>query len=233
MDEDDFRAFLKQRKKPENTINSYINRTKKFEEFLASRSPPKGLNDATREDIEEFAFEWGKEQGINVYLYLWGIQSYYLYTKDLNLHNIANEMKEWVQLEKYKLKDFEGVNKEYIKTLGSVGIRTALQLLEKGRTPIERKKLAKKSGIPIDYILELVKLSNLARIGGLKKKRARLFYDAGFDTLDKIAAKDIDNLMNDIDDFIKKTGFSGRGVSISEANHTISMAKFLQRLIEY
>ncbi|UCG01920.1 MAG: DUF4332 domain-containing protein [Candidatus Heimdallarchaeota archaeon] len=233
MDEDDFRAFLKQKKKPENTINSYINRTKTFEEFLSSRSPPKGLNDATREDIEEFVLEWGKEQGINVYLYLWGIQFYYLYTKDLNLYNTANEMKEWVQLEKYKLKDFEGVNEEYIKILGSIGIKTAQQLLGKGRTPTERKELTKESGIPVDYILELVKLSNLARIGGLKKKRARLFYDAGFDTLDKITAKDTNELINEIETFIEKTGFKGRGVSTSEAKYTISTAKFLQRIIEY
>jgi hypothetical protein len=232
LDENKFRSFLKQKKKPETTINSYINRTKVFEEFLSSRTPPKGLNEATREDIEDFIV-WGKEQGFNVYLHLWGIQFYYLYVKNINLYNIANEMKEWVQLEKYRLKDFEGVNKENIKILGSIGIRTALQMLEKGRTPIEREKLAKESGVPLNYILELIKLSNLARIGGLKKKRARLFYDAGFDTLDKIAAKDIDGLMNDIDNYIKKTGFSGRGVSISEAKHTISMAEFLQRIIEY
>jgi hypothetical protein len=81
--------------------------------------------------------------------------------------------------------------------------------------------------------LKLVKLSNLARIGGLKKKRARLFYDAGFDTLDKIAAKDISTLINDLDNYIKKTGFQGRGVNDSEAKHTISMAKFLKRIIEY
>lgn len=233
MDENEFRAFLKRKKKQEATVNSYINRTKTFEEFLSTKSPPKGLDDATREDIEDFALVWGKEQGINVYQYLSGIQYYFLYIKDLNLHNTANEMKEWVQLEKYKLKDFEDVKKEYIKSLGSVGIKTAKHMLEKGCTPIERAELAKQSGVPLDYILELVKLSNLAHIDGLKKKRARLFYNAGFDSLGKIAAKDSESLMNDIDDYIKKTGFSGRGVSLSEAKYTISMAKFLQRITEY
>ncbi len=142
-------------------------------------------------------------------------------------------MKEWVQLEKHKLKDFEGIKKEYIKLLGSVGIKTAKQMIEKGSTSIERKELANQSGVPPDYILELVKLSNLARIWGLKKKRTRLFYDAGFDTLDRIATRNTENLMNDLDNYIKRTGFKGRGVRLSEAKHTVSMAKFLQRIIEY
>jgi len=233
MDENNFRDFLKQMKKPEKTITSYINRTRTFEKYLSSKNPSKGLNNANREDIEDFAIVWGKEQNLNVYLYLWGIQFYYLFLKDMNLYNTANEMKEWVQLEKSRLNDFDGINKEYNKKLSSVGIRTARQMLEKGRNQSDRNLLANQSGVPIDYILELVKLSNLARIGGLKKKRARLFYEAGFDTLDRIAAKDIDTLMSDLANYIQKTGFQGRGVSQSEAEHTISMAKFLQRIIEY
>jgi hypothetical protein len=233
LNETEFRTFLKQKKKPDDTINSYINRVKKFEEYLATKKQIKGLDEVTREDIEVFAFVWGKEKGLNVYQYLWGVQYYYLFKKELNLHRTADEIKELVQLEKYKLRDFQDVNKEYVKKLGSIKIRTAKQLLEKGRTPTERVELADQSGVPLDYILELVKLSNLARIGGLKRKRARLIYDAGFDTFDKIADLDAEDLTKRISDYIKKTNFKGRGASLSEARYTISMAKFLQRIVEY
>ncbi|MFW9997715.1 MAG: DUF4332 domain-containing protein [Candidatus Odinarchaeota archaeon] len=233
MDEDEFRTFLKQKKKPDATIDSYINRVKAFENYLAAKDNKKGLDEVTREDMENFAFIWGKEKRINTYLYLWGIQYYYLYKNDLNMHKTADEIKEWVQLEKYKLKEFQDVKKEYIEMLGSTGIRTAKQILEKGRTPAGRNELAKQSGVPLDYILELVKLSDLARIGGLKKKRARLFHDARLDTLDKIAKLEVKELIDILDEFIKETGLEQRGASLSEAEHTISMANFLQRIVEY
>ncbi|MFX0205430.1 MAG: DUF4332 domain-containing protein [Candidatus Hodarchaeota archaeon] len=231
MNENEFRSFLKQKKKSDATINSYVNRVKTFEEYLATKT--KGLDEVTREDIEDFAYVWGKEKGLNAYQYLWGIQYYYWYTDDMTLHKTANEIKEWVQLEKYNLRDFQDVNKEYIKMLASIGVRTASQMLEKGRNPAGRAELAQKSGVPLDYIVELVKLSNLARIGGLKKKRARLFFDAGLDTLDKIASWDASELMEMLSEFVSRTGFQGSPSNLSETKHTISMARFLQRIVEY
>jgi len=233
VNEDKFRDHLKQLKKPANTINSYINRVKTFESYLMEKNPPKGLDEATREDIEDFAMVWGREKGLNVYQYLWGVQYYYLYTGDILLRNTSDEMKEWVQLEKYRLRDFQNIDKEHVKKLGSIGIRTARQLLERGRTPAERTEFELESGVPLDYIVELVKLSNLARIGGLKKKRARLFFDAGLDTLDKIASKDPNEVIDILSQHIERTGFDGRVSSTSEAEHTVSMAKFLRRIIEY
>ncbi|MHA2226783.1 MAG: DUF4332 domain-containing protein [Candidatus Hodarchaeales archaeon] len=233
MNENEFRSYLKQKKKPDDTIQSYINRVKTFESFLGGKRPTKGLNQATREDMEEFAFVWGKKKGLNAYQYLWGIQYYYLYKKDLDLHKTAEEIKEWVQLEKYKLRDFQNIRKDLISQLGSIGIRTAEHLLEKGQTPTNRAELSELSGVPTDYILELVKLSNLARIGGLKKKRGRLFYDAGLDTLDKLANFDAEDLIEVLTKYIKTSGFKGRATSLSEAKYTISMAKFLPRIVEY
>ncbi|MFX0152629.1 MAG: DUF4332 domain-containing protein [Candidatus Hodarchaeota archaeon] len=233
LNEEEFRSYLKQKKKPDNTISSYIKRVKTFESYLNAKNPPKELDTITREDIEDFAFVWGKEKKIHTYLYLWGVQYYYLFKGVLNLHKTADEIKEWVQLEKYKLVNFEDINKEYVKMLRSIGIRTAKEMLEQGRTPTERTKLATQSGVPLDYILELVKLSNLARIGGLKKKRARLFYDAGLDTLDKIANLNVKDLIEKISEFVRKIDFKGRTCSLSEAEHAISMAKFLNRIVEY
>jgi hypothetical protein len=47
MKENEFRSYLKQEKKPEATINSYINRVKIFEEYLGSKTPPKQLENTT------------------------------------------------------------------------------------------------------------------------------------------------------------------------------------------
>lgn len=67
-------------------------------------------------------------------------------------------------------------------------------MLDAGSTKRDRKKLSEQTGIPIESILELVKLSNLVRIHGLKKKRARLYCEAGRDTLEKIARWDSEKM---------------------------------------
>ena len=233
VDESGFREYLRGLKKPADTIQSYVNRVEVFEEFLKERGSGRGLDDATREDVEEFSMVWGREKGLNVYQYLWGVQFYYSYSGDNTMRNACDEKKEWVQLEKTKLRDFQGVDVGHVKGLGKAGVRTARELLDKGRTEEERALLEEASGVPRDSILKMVKLSNLARIGGLKKKRAQLFYDAGFDTLDKIAVMEPGELIDTLESYIEREGLNGRGVSQSEAEHTVTMAGFLQRIIEH
>lgn len=116
--------------------------------------------------MEDFASVWCKKNKLNSYLYFWGIQYYYLFKGNKEMYLTANELKEWIQLKKYKLKDFDGVNLGYIQLLQKIKIRTAADMLEQGKNPSGRKSIAEKAGVPEDYILELVKLSNLARIGG-------------------------------------------------------------------
>jgi len=233
LDEGGFRDYLRGLKKPAGTIESYVKRVGVFEEFLAEGGSGRGLGEATRGDLEEFAMVWGRGRGLNVYQYLWGVQFYYSFLGDAGMRDASDEMKEWVQLEKYRLRDFQGVDKGHVKALGSAGVRTARELLDGGRTVAGRAELEEVSGVPRDSVLELVKLANLARIGGLKKKRARLFYDAGFDTLDKIAVAEPGELIDALTRHIERTGFDGRASSQSEAGHTVTMAKFLQRIIEY
>ncbi len=61
-------------------------------------------------------------------------------------------------------------------------------MLLAGQTEEKRVALAKQLGIPAQDILELVKLSDLARLPRVKGIRARLYYDAGVDNVEKMAA---------------------------------------------
>ena len=166
--------------------------------------------------------------------HLWALLTYYRYKNNDLLYCVTNELLGISYLENYKLKDFEGVEQDYVKALASNGIKTAQQLLDLGKTKEERAEISKKYDIPSNSLLELVKLANLARISGLKKKRARLFYDAGLDTLDKIAAyDDSEELRTALVDFVKRSGFSGTASTPTEAAHTLALAKYLKRIIEY
>jgi hypothetical protein len=82
-------------------------------------------------------------------------------------------------------------------------------------------------------VLELVKLSDQARIGGHKKVRARLYHEAGLDTIDKMAACDPEKMRKRLADFIQKTGFKGIPPTPGEAQNTVTMAKYIKRLVQY
>jgi hypothetical protein len=105
--------------------------------------------------------------------------------------------------------------------------------LEIGYTKEGRNKLSKITNIPVDSILELVKLSDLARIPGVKKVRARLYYEAGLDTLEKITVCDTEELRKISAEYIKKTSFKGVPPTKKEAEHTVTMAKYLKKYVEY
>lgn len=89
------------------------------------------------------------------------------------------------------------------------GIINVDQMLERGKTPRDRKELSKKTGIPPESILECVKLSELSRLGGVKGIRARLYFYAGVDTLDKMASWDPEELRAYLTGFVKWTSFNG------------------------
>lgn len=83
------------------------------------------------------------------------------------------------------IRDFRGVDSEHVARLEAARIVDVEQMLEAGKTPEDRQRLAAETGIPLDAILELVKLSDLSRIGG-KSARARPYYDASVDTPGKM-----------------------------------------------
>jgi hypothetical protein len=93
--------------------------------------------------------------------------------------------------------------------------------------------LAKESGVPLGNIIELLKLSDLARIPGLKKVRARLYYEAGLDTLEKITGWDPEEMRQMFNEFIKQTGLDGIASLPKEAASTVATAKHLPKIVEY
>jgi len=106
-------------------------------------------------------------------------------------------------------------------------------MLEAGKTPDNRKKLSKQTGIPLKTILELVKLSDLSRLGAIKSVRARLYYDAGLDTPDKFTKWKMEDLRKMLVEFVERTGFDGIAPLPKELNNAIEAAKRLPRAVQY
>jgi len=133
----------------------------------------------------------------------------------------------------FKLKDFLGVDPEHIARLDAQGIRTTMQILSAGRTPEARRLLAEKTGIPEDKLTELVRLSDLSRLPGVKSIRARLYIEAGVDSVENMAGWDPQALLQLTAEFVRKTGFLGIAPLPKEVSSTITNAKKLEKMIKW
>lgn len=226
MDESHFRAFMQQAKKPAPTIEAYIKSVKFYASFLQSRQPAKTPDKAQPPDIKEFV-GWAAEKGENAYRHLWGIRTYYQFRQSAGMENTASECMEYIQNETRKLGEFPQVDRESVTKLSKMGIKTVNQLLRATNSEAKLTAIASKAGVSRAAILELVKLSNLSRLPGLKKVRCRLFYEAGLDTLASIAALEPAEVNKILQDYVERTGFEGIAPTIGEAQVTVSMARFL------
>jgi len=162
-----------------------------------------------------------------------GIADYYQFLGNEILQLTAAEVWSEVGFARFKLKDFEGVDQEAVQILNKAGIVTAEDMVEAGKSPAARTVISHKTGIPETVILELVKLSDQARIGGHKGIRARLYYEAGFDTLDKMAAVEPEELLSRSAEYIAESGFDGSPPTPGEAADSVAMARHLPRIVEY
>ncbi len=228
MDEQGFLKFLKRNGRSERTMHGYLQCLQRFEFFLSGQG--KRLNEAGPDDLRA-CVRWSKDQGQGVpYL---AISDYYDWTGSEMLCWTAHELFAWENFIAYPLSDMLGVAPEHLQTLKKKGLLTAHDMLTAGDTPAGRAALSEETGIPPECILELVKLSDLARIGGLKKIRGRLYFDAGFDTLDKIAAVSPSELREQLAEYIRETRFAGIPPTPKEAANAVAMARHLQRMAEY
>ena len=234
VDEEGFRKFLKRGGRSPRAAKRAIAYVTEFERYLKEKRGRKELDKACPEDIDAFVSWFEEKRNESAKLYLWGICYYYEYTSNKEMRECAGELRgKRMEEASFPLKDFRGISPEHVKKLADVGIRNVKQMLEAGRTSDRRKELSAKTGVPAEAILELVKLSDLARLQGVKSIRARLYYDAGVDTAEKLANWDPKELRAMLIKFVEKTGFEGIAPLPKEAESTVAEAKKLPKIVEY
>ena len=228
MNEEGFIEYMRKNKKSERTVKRYIGYMKIFQEYLLRQR--KSLEQVTPKDLRDFV-DWGKHNSQKVPQHMWAIRTYYEYKPNELMFNVTRELIGMLYMETYKLKDFRGIRTEFVEKLALKGITTAKQMLDAGKTKTGRETLANETGVPDYYILELVKLSNLARIPGVKRVRARLYYDAGLDTLEKMAEWDPQEMRGMLKEFIEKNNFDGVPPLPKEAVMAVTLARHLLKRV--
>jgi len=232
MDEEGFKKFLKRGGRSQSALERIITCVKEFEQYVREYQS-KPLEQAGSEDLEAFV-AWMEIEKTSAKKHLWSICYYFEYIENEEMSNFAGVLRQQrIKRKPFTLKEFRGVTPEYVEKLAATGIKNVEHMLKAGRTPDDRQKLAAKTGVPLDAILELVKLSDLARIQGVKSIRARLYYDAGVDTVEKMAEWDPEELRAMLIKFMEQTGFDGVAPLPKEAISTVRTAKKLPKIVEY
>ncbi len=229
-----FRNFLKRKGKKEHVVDGLIKFCDNFELFLQNNRDTTFEN-TSEEDITEF-MEFANANNLKIKQYLRSIALYFKFIGETELCKFAGQQRE-KKISKnrtiFKLRDFKGIDQDHIKLLEKFGIINVNQMIENGKTGDLRKRLSKKTGIPLEKILEFVKLSDLSRLGAVKSIRARLYFDSGLDTIIKISKYNPEEIIKITQDFIERNDFNGIAPLPKKAQNLVETAKKIKRIVEY
>jgi hypothetical protein len=229
-----FEAFLRRGGRSPRAIKRCLRMASGLEEYLQQHRGGRRLDEAEAKDMEAFVAWIEAEPKASANTHLWALRYWFAFSEDEELYQLAGLLREQrIRRSLFPLKSFRGVDPEHATILAAAGIHNVKQMLEAGRTPEARQKLAEETGIPREAIVELVKLSDLARIPGIKSIRARLYHDAGVDSIKKMAEWDPEELRGMLLGFVERTGFDGIAPLPAEAAFSVARAQELPKIVEY
>ena len=233
MDEEGFRKYLKRKGKKPDVVNRNVESVKYFASFLQNERDKK-LVDTVKEDIDSYV-SLIEEEKKSAKGSLYTLMNYFHFLEDKvmleHAKALRNErMKKTRRI--FPIKEFLRVDQEAVKKLATIGIRNVEQMLEKGKTKKQREELSKQLDVPEESILKLVKLSDITRLGYVKKKLSRLYYEAGLDSPAKIAAFEPKELHEFFTKFVEETGWDGMIPNPSDLVHNVKSARQLSKVVE-
>jgi hypothetical protein len=235
MDEQAFEKNLKKSGKKAHVIEQLIQQVRQFETYL-TQDRLKSLETADEVDLNAFIAMIEANEPGRASKQVRGLALYFRFSGNSGLADRAAEYRE-TQVAKgrssFLLRDFRRVDAQAVRNLNDAGITNVYQMLEAGKTLSDRQRLAQQTNISPQTILELVKLSDLSRVPGIKQIRARLYYDAGVDTLEKLAGWEHEALRNKMVEYVERTGFDGIAPLPKEVQSSIEAARQLPKIVEY
>jgi len=232
--EESFRRYLKTGGRSASAVQRAVLLVNQFAYYLKERQSGKHLDEANPTDLKSFV-DWieSRPKGA-AKTHLWAICLYYEFTDNEIMRTVAEALRtQRLQRTPFPLKDFYGVNPDLVAKLAAVGIRNTEQMLKAGCNSEARRILSEYTGIPLEAILEMVKLSDLARVPGIKSARARLYYEVGVDTTEKLAQCDPEALEGMLVAFVQHSGYEGIAPLPAEARTSVKRARELPKIVEY
>ena len=233
MDEIEFRTFLKRQRRKDTAIDQILAFIEDYSNYIKTYYPNKTIAQTTAESLESYVSWLENAKGTSASKPLWALRYYFDFIKAKALSDLAGEMRsERIKRKPFLMKNFRGVNSEYISSLEAIYIENTDQMLEAGRTPKLRVELAERTGIPLEVILEYVKLADLARLGAVRSVRARLYHDSGL-TPETIATWNAEDLRKMLIVWVNENQFDGIAPLPKEVANLVETARRLPKLVIY
>ncbi len=237
MDKKEHHDYMKKiRKQSPEQIEEHVERILLYEQFLDS-SYGKNADDASLDELFSYIKEFDNKSDELYRKHHFSIYNYYrcMFNQYLS-DELYKFFCEKMNQERYifEIKKFAGIDKNNLKKFNEIGLITIEDVHEVTNTHKKREELATRTNIPLDWIMKITKLCDLARIAGLKGTRSVLYYDAGVDTLEKIATWDPVKLRNHLIKFYESTDYKGaKPPTQKECNNHVTIAKHLPKIIEF
>ncbi|MEN4013040.1 MAG: DUF4332 domain-containing protein [Chloroflexota bacterium] len=131
------------------------------------------------------------------------------------------------------LSKVEGIGEKYAAKLQAAGVTSLESLLETGKTPQGRKRLAETVEVSEKLILEWINHADLFRINGIGEEYSDLLEEAGVDTVVELAQRNPENLLAKMSEVNAQKNLVRRLPVLSQVQDWVDQAKKLPRVIEY
>ncbi|MFW9927996.1 MAG: DUF4332 domain-containing protein [Candidatus Thorarchaeota archaeon] len=235
MREKEFRIYLKHKGKKDTVIERNVKGVQFFELFLQKKANKNNVTETKLKDIDDYVLWLEKEQKKSAKGYLYELMNYFSFTNDKEKYTKTKSLREErtsKTRKKFLIKNMLGIKEEYIEKLNKKGIKSYEDILEAAKTEKLRMKLHQESEIPLIVILDIVKLSDIARVGYVRTKLSRLLVNAGIDSVEKLATWDPNKLREYLRNYIKESHWDGMVPLLGDLTNYVNNAKKLPKIIE-
>ena len=138
-----------------------------------------------------------------------------------------------IQPKPNNISDFVGISDDVKFRLSNVGIRNTLQLFDQVINYEKRLELIEKTGIREETILELTRLTDLSRIKWVGTMFARVLYETGYDSAEKVSKADYEEMYKRIATFNKEQHLYKGQIGLNDMKMCVAAAQEVPLDIEY
>ncbi len=131
-----------------------------------------------------------------------------------------------------KLADFAHICNDTLTKLQQLGIKTTAHLYDKVISEKSRKEFAQRTNIPYADILELAQLTDLTRIQWVNTTFARVLYEAGYNTIEKVSGADYEVLYKEIKKLNEERHLYKGNIGLNDMKICVEAAKEVKQEME-
>ncbi len=133
-----------------------------------------------------------------------------------------------------KLDAFPGIDPDVIRKLNEIGVKNTLHLFDRVLSEEDREELSAQLAISDQDILDLTKLTDVARLRWVGPGFARLLVESSYDTVEEISKANYKELFHDLKNTNeKKKLYKGKLSQNDDLKMFIKIANDLPREIQY